>query len=140
MARKEVDFLFLLDMAVQDGCDDIVDVLDEQYRITQEYCNAQIILYNAHAARAPNHELDSAFVSYELATENVMNNMANLSTYLDIDAHKLCTKRILDTIYRQGAFRESGIPVNTSYDAKSTLVSLSILRASIQRIKDSVAK
>lgn len=126
-------------MAFEEGSD-IIDVLDEQYRVTQDYCNAQIALHNAHTARSPNHELDSAFVSYELATERVMANREKLCSYPNIEDHKLLTKRILDTIYRQGAFWESGVAVNTSYDAKSTLVSLSILRASIQRIKDSMAK
>lgn len=118
---------------------DIIDVLDEQYRVTQDYCNAQIALHNAHTARSPNHEFDSAFVNYELATELVIANAEKLFTYPDLDDHKQLTKRILETIYRQGAFWESGIAVNTSYDTKSTLVSLSILRASIQRIKDSLA-
>lgn len=118
---------------------DISQVLDEQYSVTQDYCNAQIALHNAHIARSPNHELDVAFVNYELATEHVMTNLEKLFSYPDMDEHTQLTKRILDTIYRQGAFSEFGIAINTSYDTKSTLVSLSILRASIQKIKDSRA-
>lgn len=128
-------------MALEESTDNtITKALDEQYRVTQYYCNAQIALHNANTARSPNHEFDTAFVNFEMATERVMANVEKVFTYPDItDEHKQLTKRILDTIYRQGAFSVSGIAVNTSYDTKSTLVSLSILRASIQRVKNSLA-
>jgi hypothetical protein len=126
-------------MALEERTDLLSEVLNEQYRVTQEYCNAQIALYNAHTARSPNHEFDAAFVNYEIATEQVQANLQRILAFPDIDEHKQLTTRILDTIYRQGAFWESGVAMNTTYNEKSTLVSLSILRASIQRIKETAA-
>ena len=145
----------------------ISKLLEEQYAATERYCNTQTALRNIVVSRQDgsrsknrNLKLSQALRDHEEAVERVHSNLQALHQHEAaplkqaeetpqfpcaalakvLSEHVKRSRRVLQTIHREGAYHPNGIPLPTeNTSATSTmLVALSTLRASIQVVQEHV--
>ena len=119
------------------------ELLNEQYALTESYCNAETALRNAILSGQP---IDAALRHQQEALRSLQIHFQALRQIESMESagvwrdHVQRTRRILQSVTPE--YHANGLPKPTNDDGQSketVLLALSTLRASIHSVKDTLS-
>ena len=124
----------------------LVELLDEQYTLTENYANAQTKLLNltrthvgSTTTRLDSGDIAMAGSGLYNAREQVRSNFECIQNHPSIAVrypeHIALTRRVLQTISRNPTWAEIGIPIGNLDSIQTYTVALATLKASIAQVQ-----